>query len=72
MKSYYFNDIKYAKPYYGIVWVVTAPDLKLPLSANKTVYLSCNNISDEEIEILNLLIKSGQVIVLNLTKPNMN
>jgi hypothetical protein len=46
--------------------------LKLPLSANKTVYLSRNNISDEEIEILNLLIKSGQVIVLNLTKSNMN
>ena len=54
------TDNKYAKPRSGTVWVVPPPDLEPPSSANKTVYVSYRNISDADIEILDLLKTSAQ------------
>lgn len=54
------TDNKYAKPRSGTVWVVPPPDLEPPSSANKTVYVSYRNISDADIELLDLLKTSAR------------
>lgn len=54
------TDNKYAKPRSGTVWVVPPPNLEPPASANKTVYISYRNISDADIELLDLLKSSAK------------
>lgn len=54
------TDNKYAEPRSGTVWVVPPPQLAPPAVDRRTVYISYRNISDSDIELLELLKTSAR------------
>jgi hypothetical protein len=54
------TDNKYADPRSGTVWVVPPPQLEPPSSNERTVYISYRNISDADIDLLDLLKSSAR------------
>ncbi|MCG8520156.1 MAG: complement resistance protein TraT [Pseudomonadales bacterium] len=54
------TDNKYAEARSGTVWVVPPPQLEPPAGGDRTVYISYRNISDSDIELLNLLKESAR------------
>jgi len=54
------TDNKYAEARSGTVWVVPPPQLEPPAGADRTVYISYRNISDSDIDLLELLKNSAR------------
>lgn len=54
------TDNKYADPRSGTVWVVPPPQLEPPSSNDRTVYISYRNISDADIDLIELLKSSAR------------
>ncbi|MBC7193377.1 complement resistance protein TraT [Marinobacter sp.] len=54
------TDNKYAEPRSGTVWVVPPPQLAPPAANARTVYISYRNISDSDIDLLELLRTSAR------------
>ncbi|XOZ33115.1 complement resistance protein TraT [Halomonadaceae bacterium KBTZ08] len=51
---------KFAEPRSGTVWVVPPPQLEPPRADERTVYISYRNISDAQLNLRPLLIKSAK------------
>lgn len=54
------TDNKYAEARSGTVWVVPPPQLEPPAASDRTVYISYRNISDSDIDLLDLLKESAR------------
>ncbi|WP_372965843.1 complement resistance protein TraT [Marinobacter sp.] len=54
------TDNKYAEARSGTVWVVPPPQLEPPAAGDRTVYISYRNISDSDIDLLDLLRQSAR------------
>lgn len=54
------TDNKYAEPRSGTVWVVPPPQLEPPAGSERKVYISYRNISDADIQLLDLLRQSAR------------